>query len=56
MRNRITRACSVLAAGVAVTTMLGLTAAGAASASTSKVKPDATPPCGNNCLNPYTAK
>jgi hypothetical protein len=56
MRNRFTRACYALAAGVAVTTTLGLTAAGAASASTSAAKPDATPPCGFHCINPYTAK
>jgi hypothetical protein len=56
MRNRFTRACYALAAGVAVTTALGLTAAGAASASTSNAKPDATPPCGPTCVNPYTAQ
>jgi hypothetical protein len=53
MRNRFTRACYALAAGVAVTTAVGLTATGAASASTT---PDATPPCGFHCINPYTAK
>jgi hypothetical protein len=51
MRNRIARACSVLAAGVAVTSMIGLSAAGAASASTTKSKPDATPACGFNCFS-----
>jgi hypothetical protein len=56
MRNRFTRACYALAAGVAVTTTLGLTAAGAASASTSKITPNATPPCGPTCINPYTAQ
>ena len=56
MRNRFTRACYALAAGVAVTTTLGLTAAGAASASTTHIKPNATPPCGPFCINPYTAK
>ena len=57
MRNRFTRACYALAAGVAVTAALGLTtAAGAASASTSTAKPDATPPCGFHCINPYTAQ
>jgi hypothetical protein len=56
MRNRFIRACTALAAGVAVTTTLGLTAAGAASASTTHVKPNATPPCGPFCINPYTAK
>ena len=33
MRNRLARACSVLAAGVAVTSVIGLSAASAASAS-----------------------
>jgi hypothetical protein len=56
MRNRFTRACYALAAGVAVTTAVGLTAAGAAGASTTTAKPDATPPCGFHCINPYTAK
>jgi hypothetical protein len=56
MPNRFTRACYALAAGVAVTTALGLTSVGAASASTTHVKPDATPPCGPFCINPYTAK
>ena len=56
MRNRFTRACFALAAGVAVTTAVGLTAAGAASASTTSAKPNATPPCGIFCINPYTAK
>lgn len=56
MRNRFTRACTALAAGVAVTTTLGLTAAGAATASTTHIKPNATPPCGPTCINPYTAK
>jgi len=56
MRNRFTRACYSLAAGVAVTAAVGLTATGAASASTTSAKPDATPPCGYHCINPYTAK
>ncbi|MGD0374577.1 MAG: hypothetical protein ABSB01_08345 [Streptosporangiaceae bacterium] len=56
MPNRFTKACYAMAAGVAVTAAIGLTAAGAASASTSSVKPDATPPCGYHCINPYTAK
>jgi hypothetical protein len=48
MRNRFARACSVLAAGVAVTSVIGLSAASAASAA---VKPAATPACGFNCFN-----
>jgi hypothetical protein len=56
MPNRFTRACYALAAGVAVTTALGLTSVGAASASTTHIKPNATPPCGPFCINPYTAK
>ena len=56
MRNRFTRACFALAAGVAVTTEVGLSAAGAASAATTSAKPNATPPCGFFCINPYTAK
>jgi hypothetical protein len=51
MRNRFARACSALAAGVAITSMIGLSAAGMASAATAKVKPDATPACGFNCFN-----
>lgn len=53
MRNRIARACFALAAGVAVTASLGLTATGAASAA---VKPAATSSCGSSCINPYTAQ
>ena len=56
MPNRFTRACYALAAGVAVTTALGLTSVGAASASTTHNKPNATPSCGPFCINPYTAK
>ena len=48
MRNRFARACSVLAAGVAVTSVIGLSAAGVASAA---VHPNATPACGFNCFN-----
>jgi hypothetical protein len=48
MRNRFARACSVLAAGVAVTSVVGLSAASAATAS---VRPAATPACGFNCFN-----
>jgi hypothetical protein len=50
MRNRIARACSVLAAGVAVTSVIGLSAASMANASTA-AKPAATPACGFNCFN-----
>jgi hypothetical protein len=57
MGNRFTRACYVLTAGVAVSTALALSGAGAASASvTHAMKPDATPPCDFGCLNPYNAK
>jgi hypothetical protein len=56
MGKRFTRACYGLAAGVAVSTTLALTAVGAASASTShSMRPDATPSCAF-CLNPYNAK
>jgi hypothetical protein len=48
MRNRLARACSVLAAGVAVTSVMGLSAAGAASAS---ARPAATPACSFHCFN-----
>ena len=53
MRNRFARAASVLAAGVAVTSVIGLSAAGAASAATKPgaVHPNATPACGFNCFN-----
>jgi hypothetical protein len=51
MRNRFARAASMLAAGVAVTSVIGLSAAGAASAAT---KPDATPACGFNCFNLFS--
>jgi len=51
MRNRFARACSVLAAGVAVTSVIGLSAASMASASTAVNKPHATPACGFNCFN-----
>jgi len=54
MRNRVRRALYGLAAGVAVTTALGLTAAGTASAATHHVKPNATWSCGVTCINPYT--
>jgi hypothetical protein len=50
MRNRFARACTLLAAGVAVTTMVGLSA-GMANAATTKVHPNATPACGFNCFN-----
>ena len=51
MRNRFARACSVLAAGVAVTSVIGLSAASVASAATTKARPNATPACGFNCFN-----
>jgi hypothetical protein len=56
MRNRVRRALYGLAAGVAVTTALGLTAAGTASAATAepRVHPAATWSCGPTCINPYT--
>jgi hypothetical protein len=57
MGNRFTRACYVLTAGVAVSTALALSGAGAASASvTHAMVPDATPSCSWPCLNPYNAK
>ncbi len=56
MRNRFTRACYAVAAVVAVTTTLGLSAAGAADASTTHVKPNATPSCGGGCFNLYNLK
>jgi hypothetical protein len=52
MRNRFARACSVLAAGVAVTSVIGLSAASVASAATRPgAHPNATPACGFNCFN-----
>jgi hypothetical protein len=53
MRNRIARACSVLAAGIAVSSVIGLSAATMASASTARpaAKPAATPACGFLCFN-----
>ena len=51
MRNRFARACSVLATGVAVTSVIGLSAASVASAATTRSHPDATPACGFNCFN-----
>lgn len=54
MRNRFGRALYGLAATVAVTTTVGLTAAGLATASTSTAKPDVTPACtyGQYCSDP----
>ncbi len=57
MHKRFTRACYALAGGVAVTAALGLTAAGAVSASTSGIHamsgsqaiPTATKVCGKKC-------
>lgn len=51
MRNRFARACSVLAAGAAVTSVVGLSASTAAGAS---VRPAATPACGFNCFNLFS--
>jgi hypothetical protein len=51
MRNRFARACSVLAAGVVVTSVVGLAGVSAASAS---VRPAATPACGFNCFNLFS--
>ena len=51
MRNRFARACSVFAAGVAVTSIVGLSAGSAASAS---VGPAATPACGFHCFNLFS--
>ena len=52
MRNRFARTCTTLSAGVAVTTMLGLSLAGAASASTpTHSRPMATTACASNCLD-----
>jgi hypothetical protein len=51
MRNRFARACSVLAAGVAITSAVGLSAPGAASAS---ARPAATPACGYYCFNLFS--
>ena len=53
MRNRIARACSVLAAGIAVTSVIGFSAASMASASVA-AKPNATPACGFFCFNLYS--
>lgn len=50
MRIRFTRAGYALAAGVAVTAMLG-TSASAVGASVAKVKPDATTACGAACTD-----
>jgi hypothetical protein len=54
MPNRFTKVCYALAATAAVTT-LGLSAAGAASASVPahRVRPNATPSCGVSCINLY---
>jgi len=56
MRNRYSRAFYAMASTVAVTTVVGLTAAGAASASTTRAKPDITPPCGADCITIYNQK
>jgi hypothetical protein len=49
MRIRFTRAGYAVAAGVAVTAMLGMGAASAAGASVTGAKPDATTACGGAC-------
>ena len=49
MRIRFTRAGYAVAAGVAVTAMLGMGAASAAGASVAKVHPNATTACGAAC-------
>jgi hypothetical protein len=54
MRNRFARACSVLAAGVAVTSVIGLSAASAGAATRPSVRPNATPACGFNCFNLFS--
>ncbi len=56
MRHRFTRVCYALAAVVAVTTTLGLSVAGAASASTRTVKPNATPSCGDTCASLFSER
>jgi len=54
MRNRYGRALYGLAATIAATTTLGLTASGVATASTHSSKPDVTPACtyGDYCSDP----
>ena len=54
MRNRYGRALIGLTAALAVSASLGLTAAGAATAATSKAKPAITPACSYNsyCSDP----
>jgi hypothetical protein len=54
MRNRFGRALCGLAAGVAVTTAIGMMGAGAASAATHHAKPNATEACGDNCYAIYS--
>jgi hypothetical protein len=51
MRNGFARACSVLAAGVAALSVVGLSAGNAATAS---VRPAATPSCGFDCFNLFS--
>jgi hypothetical protein len=48
------RALTVLAAGVAITSVAGLSAASVASASVTRSKPDATPACGILCSNIFS--
>jgi hypothetical protein len=51
MRYGIAKAGSLLVAGVALTSVIGISAAGAASA---KVAPGATATCGNNCIDVFS--
>jgi hypothetical protein len=55
MRNRFGRALCGLAAAAAVTTAIGMTGAGAASAAVQHLKPNATAACGDSCINVYSA-
>jgi hypothetical protein len=55
MRNRFGRALCGLAAGVAVTTAIGMTGAATASAAVHHAKPNATAACGDNCFNVFSA-
>jgi hypothetical protein len=56
MRHRFTTVCNALAAVVAVTTTLGLSAVSAASASTHTTKPNATPSCGAACASLFSER
>jgi len=54
MHNRFARALSALAAGVAVTSVIGLSAASVASASVAVNHPHATPACWFDCSNLFS--